>query len=73
MIVNDFDGLARRFKKLADQGMKQVLTNVAEAMGESLLNHIIDEINRQDLIDTGLMWNSFTRGGDGNVGMGRGS
>ncbi|PRA04832.1 HK97 gp10 family phage protein [Paenibacillus sp. MYb67] len=67
MIVNDFDGLARRFRKLADQGMKRVLTNIAEALGETLLNHIIDEIDRQGLIDTGLMWNSFTRGADGNV------
>jgi len=67
MTVNDFDGLARRFRQLADKGMKQVLTNITEALGEALLNHIIDEIDRQGLIDTGLMWNSFTRGGEGNV------
>lgn len=67
MTVNDFDGLVRRFRKLADKEMKRVLMNIAEALGEALLNHVIDEIDRQGLIDTGLMWNSFTRGGEGNV------
>lgn len=67
MNVNDFDGVAKRFKQIADKGMKQVLMNIAEALGESLLSTIIDEVDRQGLIDTGAMWQSFSRGQDGNV------
>lgn len=47
--------------------MNQILQNITEAVGETLLNLVIDEIDKQELIDTGLMWNSFTRGEDGNV------
>lgn len=67
MNVHDFDGLARKFRQLDNDGMNRILRNIAESVGETLLNHIIDEIDRQDLIDTGAMWNSFTRGGEGNV------
>ncbi|MCP3807132.1 hypothetical protein NLX78_07785 [Paenibacillus sp. Lou8.1] len=61
MTVHDFDGLARRFRRIADEGMERILRNIAEAAGETLLNLIIDEIDRQDLIDTGAMWQSFSR------------
>ncbi|MEK4237499.1 HK97 gp10 family phage protein [Paenibacillus sp. FSL H7-0714] len=67
MSVHDFDGLAKKFKKLSDEGVSQILKNIAEAVGETLLNLVIDEIDKQDLIDTGLMWNSFTRGEDNNI------
>ncbi|MEK5376564.1 HK97 gp10 family phage protein [Paenibacillus sp. FSL P2-0173] len=67
MTVHDFDGLARRFRRIADEGMERILRNIAEAAGETLLNLIIDEIDRQDLIDTGAMWQSFSRGDDNNV------
>ncbi|ASA21961.1 HK97 gp10 family phage protein [Paenibacillus donghaensis] len=67
MIIHDFDGLAKKFKRLSDEGVNQILRNIAEAVGETLLNLVIDEIGKQDLIDTGLMWNSFTRGESGNV------
>ncbi|OAB34254.1 terminase [Paenibacillus macquariensis subsp. defensor] len=67
MNIHDFDGLARKFKKLSDEGVSEILRNIAEAVGETLLNLVIDEIDKQDLINTGLMWNSFTRGEDGNV------
>lgn len=67
MNMHDFDGLAKKFKRLSDEGVNQILRNIAEAVGETLLNLIIDEIDKQDLIDTGTMWNSFTRGEDGNV------
>jgi hypothetical protein len=67
MIVNDFDGVSKRFKEIADRGMKQILTNIAEALGESLLNVIIDEVYNQELIDSGTMWNSFSRGDKNNV------
>jgi hypothetical protein len=65
--MHDFDGLAKKFKKLSDEGINQILRNIAEAVGETLLNMVIDEIDKQELIDTGTMWNSFTRGEDGNV------
>lgn len=67
MNVHDFDGLARRFRALADDGIEQVLRNIAEAAGETLLNLIVDEIDKQGLIDTGALWQSFSRGEDGNV------
>nr|WP_154122366.1 HK97 gp10 family phage protein [Paenibacillus monticola] len=59
--------MAKKFKKLSEKGVTEILRNIAEAVGETLLNLIIDEIDKQDLIDTGTMWNSFTRGEDGNV------
>jgi hypothetical protein len=65
--VHDFDGLAKKFKKLSDEGVNQILKNIAEAVGETLLNLVIDEIDKQDLIDTGVMWNSFTRGENNNI------
>ncbi|MCM3699196.1 HK97 gp10 family phage protein [Paenibacillus macerans] len=67
MTVHDFDGLARRFRQLADDGIERILRNIAEAAGEALLNLIIDEIDKQNLIDTGALWQSFSRGEDGNV------
>ncbi len=67
MNMHDFDGLAKKFKKLSDEGVSQILKNIAEAVGEKLLNLVIDEIDKQDLIDTGLMWNSFTRGEENNI------
>lgn len=66
-MIHDFDGLAKKFKRLSDEGINQILQNIAEAVGEALLNHVIDEIDKQGLIDTGLMWNSFTRGANDNV------
>lgn len=36
-------------------------------LGEELLNHVIDELDSQDLIDTGTLWNSFTQGDQNNV------
>lgn len=67
MNMHDFNGLAEKFRKLSGEGMQRILRNIAEAVGESLLNFIIDEINHQGLIDSGTMVNSFTRGEDGNV------
>lgn len=67
MTVHDFDGLARRFRQLANDGIERILRNIAEAAGEALLNMIIDEINKQGLIDTGVLQGSFSRGEDGNT------
>lgn len=67
MNMHDFDGLAKKFKRLSDEGINQILRNIAEAVGETLLNLVVDEIDKQELIDTGLMWNSFSRGEDANV------
>ncbi|NOJ73197.1 HK97 gp10 family phage protein [Paenibacillus alvei] len=67
MNVHDFDGLTTKFKQLNEEGINRVLRNIAEAVGETLLNNIIEEITRQDLIDTGTMRNSFARGDKENV------
>ncbi|MDO7908431.1 HK97 gp10 family phage protein [Paenibacillus sp. JX-17] len=67
MSIHDFEGLARKLRQFNEKGITQVLRSIAEAVGETLLNYVMDEIDRQHLIDTGLMWNSFTRGGEGNV------
>ncbi|MEW4368626.1 HK97 gp10 family phage protein [Paenibacillus kandeliae] len=66
-MIHDFAGLYRRIDYIRREGMQRILHNIVEAMGEALLNQIIDEIARQDLIDTGAMWNSFSHGGDNNV------
>lgn len=67
MNVRDFDGLAKKFKQLSEEGMNRILRNIAESVGEELLIAIQDEIDQQGLIDTGTMWNSFTRGDEENV------
>jgi hypothetical protein len=65
--IRDFDGLARKFEQLSRGVIAEVIRNIVEVVGETLLNHVIDEIDRQGLIDTGTMWNSFTRGGEENI------
>lgn len=67
MNVHDFDGLAKKFKQLSEDGMNRILRNITEAVGEKLLNNVTDEINRQGLIDTSVMLNSFARGDDENA------
>lgn len=67
MNVHDFDGLAKKFKQLSEEGMNRILRNIAESVGEELLIAIQEEIDQQGLIDTGTMWNSFTRGDEENV------
>ncbi len=66
-MIHDFAGLARKIHYIRTEGMERILRNIVEAMGEALLNQIIDEIDHQGLIDTGAMWNSFSHGGDDNV------
>ena len=41
MNIHDFDGLTRKFKKLSDEGVSDILRNIAEAVGETLLNLVI--------------------------------
>lgn len=67
MSIYDFDGLARKFEQISNGAIEKVLRNIAEVVGETLLNHVIDEIDNQGLIDTGTLWNSFTRGGADNI------
>lgn len=66
-MIHDFAGLSKRIEYIRTEGMQRVLHNIVEAMGEALLNQILNEIDRQGLIDTGAMWNSFSQGGDSNV------
>lgn len=67
MSIRDFDGLARKFEQLSKGTVETIIRNIVEVVGETLLNAVTDEIDRQGLIDTGTMWNSFTRGGQDNV------
>lgn len=62
----DFKQFEQRMKRL-HHDTPQFLKGIIYQLGEEFLNHIVDEINRQDLIDNGGMWQSFTQGGEGNV------
>lgn len=50
-----------------DHEIPAIMQRVVERLGEELLNAVIEEIGKQDLIDTGTMWNSFARGDSGNI------
>ncbi|WP_236781901.1 HK97 gp10 family phage protein [Aneurinibacillus sp. XH2] len=65
--IHDFDGLYRKLQEMQHGVIEKVIRNIVEALGETLLNELIEEIGRQDLIDTGTLWNSFTRGDEENV------
>jgi len=62
----DFRQFEERLRKL-NQDVPKIIQGIVYRLGEELLNYVINEISRQDLIDTGAMWQSFTQGGDGNV------
>jgi Bacteriophage HK97-gp10, putative tail-component len=62
----DFRELQKRMERL-NRNVPQALERIMYQLGEELLNHVVDEIQRQDLIDTGGLWQSFTQGGEGNV------
>ncbi|MCY7484329.1 HK97 gp10 family phage protein [Paenibacillus alvei] len=67
MSVHDFDGLSGKFKRFGEEGMNRILRNIAESVAETLLNNISDEITRQDLINSGVMRNSFSRGDENGL------
>lgn len=62
----DFREFQNRMEKL-HRNFPQILKQVVYQLGEELLNHVIEEVGRQDLIDTGTMWNSFSQGDQNNV------
>ncbi|MED4749946.1 HK97 gp10 family phage protein [Brevibacillus choshinensis] len=62
----DFLQFETKLKKL-DKQLPEILQRIVLAIGEELLNQIVDEIQRQDLIDTGGLWQSFTQGGENNI------
>lgn len=62
----NFAEFQARMERL-NKDVPKIMTDIVYQLGEELLNHVIEEINRQDLIDTGSMWQSFTQGGEGNV------
>jgi hypothetical protein len=64
--VVDFQQFENRLKAF-EKDLPEILKRIVYMLGEDLLNHVVEEIRRQDLIDTGAMWQSFTQGGDGNV------
>ncbi|MED1802250.1 HK97 gp10 family phage protein [Brevibacillus porteri] len=47
--------------------LPDIMQRIYYQLGEELLNHVIDELDSQDLIDTGTLWNSFTQGDQNNV------
>lgn len=62
----DFREFQKRMEKL-HRNVPQALERIMYQLGEELLNHVIDEISNQDLIDTGTLWNSFSHGDPNNV------
>ncbi|TRY24348.1 HK97 gp10 family phage protein [Brevibacillus sp. LEMMJ03] len=62
----NFAEFQKKMERL-NRDMPRIMERIVYQLGEELLNHVIDEINRQDLIDTGSMWQSFAQGGEGNV------
>ncbi|MED0735666.1 HK97 gp10 family phage protein [Aneurinibacillus thermoaerophilus] len=61
-----WEEFTRRVQHL-DHEIPAIMKRIVERLGEELLNAVIDEINRQDLIDTGTLINSFSRGDGENV------
>lgn len=62
----DFREFQKRIEKL-NQTMPHALERIVYQLGEELLNYVIEELNHQDLIDTGTLWNSFSQGDPNNV------
>lgn len=62
----DFRDFQKRMEKL-NRSMPQALERIVYQLGEELLNHVIEELTHQDLIDTGTLWNSFSQGDANNV------
>lgn len=62
----DFQDFQKRMEKL-NRNLPQALEKIMYQLGEELLNHVINEISSQDLIDTGTLWNSFSQGDQNNI------
>lgn len=62
----DFREFQKRMEKL-HRSAPQALERIMYQLGEELLNHVIEELSRQDLIDTGTLWNSFSQGDQNNI------
>lgn len=67
MDFREFEQLARKAQDFQKEHLPRIIRNILEELGETLLNAVVEEINAQDLIDTGTMINSFARGNEGNV------
>ncbi|MFI8714440.1 HK97 gp10 family phage protein [Brevibacillus brevis] len=63
MDFRQFEDRMRRF----NSELPDIMQRIYYQLGEELLNHVIDELDSQDLIDTGTLWNSFTQGDQNNV------
>ncbi|WP_235615952.1 HK97 gp10 family phage protein [Brevibacillus reuszeri] len=62
----DFREFQKRMEKL-NRNTPEIMERIMYQLGEELLNHVIDELGSQDLIDTGTLWNSFSQGDQNNV------
>lgn len=62
----DFRQFAEKMRRL-NKDVPAAMQRIVYQLGEELLNHVIDEIGSQDLIDTGTLWNSFSQGDPNNV------
>lgn len=63
MDFRQFEDRMRQFNR----ELPDIMQRIYYQLGEELLNHVIDELDSQDLIDTGTLWNSFTQGDQNNV------
>ncbi|WP_429845302.1 HK97 gp10 family phage protein [Brevibacillus sp. FIR094] len=62
----DFKQFEERMRRL-NKNATEIMQRIVYQLGEELLNHVIDELGSQDLIDTGTLWNSFSQGDQNNV------
>lgn len=62
----DFKQFEERMRRL-NKSVPEIMQRIVYQLGEELLNHVIDELGSQDLIDTGTLWNSFSQGDRNNV------
>ncbi|MGK5512203.1 HK97 gp10 family phage protein [Brevibacillus formosus] len=62
----DFKQFEERMRRL-NKNVPEIMQRIVYHLGEELLNHVIDELGSQDLIDTGTLWNSFSQGDRNNI------
>ncbi|QDS32524.1 HK97 gp10 family phage protein [Brevibacillus brevis] len=62
----DFKQFEERMRRL-NKNVPEIIQRIVYQLGEELLNHVIDELSSQDLIDTGTLWNSFSQGDRNNI------
>ncbi|MBN6186315.1 HK97 gp10 family phage protein [Aneurinibacillus sp. BA2021] len=67
MTVIDFDGAAKKLTKLQREQLPRIIQDIILSLGDEMLNEVVAEIQKQGLIRTELMQESFQKGGYKNV------